>query len=300
MREIFNEGRICGLSAWELYARYALSRNPNAKILNEQQWLSASLSSNMSMILRIPGGTERGVYDFKLPEGSELCGCSTIYGSVFEGEPVYGDDGFWAIRIEDYGRLVRNDLQVHPLTPGEPQDVPMKDNPIDIDETLWQRCRDYMKVTGALMFQPGDWVDTTYWEQLTNETGQGLVTQHNEPLLAPMRDWIAAKNLEPDMAKTGFIRIAVAETIYEDLPILFQGFSYKNLVAGEVGYSYVPDVGAPESGGFLGPASFPWACKVVLVTTTEVVRSLISGPNPPIPTPVPDWVHVWNPEWKNP
>lgn len=299
MKEIYNEGRVVGLSAWEIYVRHILATNPTATPLNEQQWLSASLSSNTSMIMRIPAGTSRGVHDFKLPENSDICGCSTIYASIFEGEVTLDETGLWATRVDDYGRLIQNDLVLHPVSPGEPSDVPTKENPIDVPADFTEKCKDYIKVSGGLMFQPGDWNDNIYYEEMLTEASQNVVTQDGLDLLAPLTNMIAAKSLEPDMSKTGFIRLAITGEIIHDVLILFHGFSYKALVSGEVGYAYVPDVGKPEDGGFLGPAVFPWGCQIVFLVTNEVLRAMMSGGEPPIGPPIPEWVNQWSPEWSD-
>lgn len=298
MRELYNEGRVSGLSSWELYVRHMLSQNPTATPLNEQQWLSATITSNVAMIMKIPKGTTRGIHDFKLPLDSDICGCSAIYATIFEGEVTLDETGLWAVRVDDYGRLIQNDLERSPRSPGEPEDVPTKDNPIDLPARLIEQCKNFVKISGGLMFQPGDWVDNVYWETLLTESYEDLTTQYNEEILAPMRDLVAAKSLEPDMSKTGFIRLAITGDFTEDVYILFRGFSYKGLVSGEVGYAYVPDLGKPEDGGFLGPAVFPWGCQVEFLITNEVIRSLMSGDEPPIGPPIPEWVNEWNPEWK--
>lgn len=276
MRQIYQEGRVIGYSQYELYVRQLLSTNPTATIMNEREWLSASLSSNISMILRVPAGTTRGAHDFQLPEGSAICGCCTIYASIFEGEITPIPDSNWALRVDDYGRLIRNDEEVHPVTPGGPEQVPTKDDPVTIGPKFAQQCRDYLKVTGALMFQPGEWIDNVYYVNVLTESDEIVDTQNSQELLAPVRDLIACKSLDPNMNATGFIRLAIDEDITDDFYILFTGFSYKALVSGEVGYSYVPDVGTPESGDFLGPARFPWGCKIALTVSNPVMHVMMS------------------------
>lgn len=299
MREIYNEGRVVGLSAWEIYVRHILAANPTAIPLNEQEWLSASLSSNISMIMRIPEGTKKGVHDFKLPYNCDLCGCSTIHASIFEGKVTLDESGLWAVRIDDYGRLIRNDLEVNPQTPGEPEDVPTKDNPVDIPPEFEEQCKEYLKISAGLMFQPGEWNSNVYYEEVLTQSEQIVTTQQNDDLLAPMMKLIAAKSLEPDMSRTGFIRIALTGEITTDVLVLLHGFSYKALVEGEVGYAYVPDLGKPEDGGFLGPAVFPWGCPVTFNVTTDVIRAIIDGGgDPPIGPTIPEWVNEWNPSWK--
>lgn len=297
MKEIYNEGRVVGLSSWEIYVRHMLAQNPTATPLNEQEWLSASLSPNVSMVLRIPEGTERGIHDYKLPADSDICACNLICGYLFDGEVALDDRGMWGVRVEDYGRLVRNDPDVHPESPGEPEDIPTKDNPIDVPDAFIEKCKEFLKISSGLIFQPGEWIDSVYYTNVLTQSEQKIVTQRNDYLLAPMRNIFAAKMLEPDMAKTGFIRLAITGDITTDILLYLRGFSYKGVVSGEVGYAYVPDLGKPEDGGFLGPATFPWASPIQFIITTEVMSALIDGSYPPIVPPVPDWVNQWNPSW---
>lgn len=300
MREIYNEGRVVGYNQYELYLRNILARNPNASILTERQWLSASLSSNMSMILRIKAGTTRGVHDYLLPEYSDLCGCTVIFGSIFEGKPNFGedDDSDWAVRIDDYGRLVQNDVDKNPVTPGMPEDVPTKDDPISLGDFAKQ-CKEYIKVTGALMFQPGEWIDNVYYTGLLTQDGDQILTQDGRQLNVPQTNYEAEKSLDPDLSKPGFIRLAINSDIENEFYILFHGFSYKSLVEGEVGYNYIPDIGSPANGDFLGPGSFPWGCPITLTVSTTVLRAFMEGIDPDIPTPLPEWVTEWNPSWKD-
>lgn len=272
MREIYNEGRVLGYSNFDLYVRQLLSTNPKTKVLTERQWLSASLSANSSMILRVPAGTQPGYHDYVLPEGSDLCGCSIIYGSVFEGDVTLDETSTWAMRVDDYGRLISNTYQLHPESPGEPENVPAKPDPISLTPEYKNRCRNYLKISGALMFQPGEWTDNIYYEPLMTESNEPVWTEDDEEILAPMNDQIAVKSIEPDLSKQGFIRLAVNEEITADTYILFNGFSYKTLAAGEVGFSQLFTKGLPEDGDFLGPATYPWGCKIVLAMSTDVMR----------------------------
>ena len=276
MREIYNEGRVVGLSAWELYLRQTLSTEPKTTVLNERQWLSASLSANSAMVLKISAGTTAGYHDYILPEGSDLCGCSVIYGSIFEGSVTVGDNSPWAVRVDDYGRLISNTLSLHPQTPGTSEYVPTKADPISITPEFAEQCRQYLKVTGALMFQPGEWTDNIYYDTLLTEIGEEIWTEDNEELLVPRSDLIAAATVDPNFAELGFIRLAIAEDITSDFYILFHGFSYKSLAQGEVGYNQIYVKGLPEDGDFLGPASYPWGGRIVLTLTTDVMRTLLN------------------------
>ena len=274
MKQIYNEGRVVGLSSWELYVRQVLSSNPEATLLSERQWLSASLSANCSMILKVKAGTTAGYHDYVLPEGSDLCGCSTIQGSIFEGDVTMLDED-WAGRVDDYGRLISNIYLRHPETPGEPADVPAKEDPITIGPKFADQCREYLKITGALMFQPGEWTSNIYYSNVLTEEGEDVWTEDGQDLLAPQSDYVAAASLKPDFSKRGFIRLAVSEDIENDLYILFTGFSYRTLAAGEVGYQDIYTKGCPEDGDFLGPASFPWGCIINMNVSTSVMQVLI-------------------------
>lgn len=250
MREIYNEGRVVGLSAYEIYVRQVLSSDPNADVLTEQEWLSAALGANTSMILKVPSGTAAGYHDFVLPEGSDLCGCSIIYGSLFEGAVNVDSSGYWATAVTDYGRLVSNSSSSHPVTPGQPEDVPTKPNPETIPSTYSNQCDEYLKITSALMFQPGQWN------------------------LESIPD--GRYSLTPDLQERGFIRLAIHEVITQDILILFHGFSYKPLLLTGVINSRTADDRKPENGDFLGPVEFPWACKIVLVATTDMIKDHIN------------------------
>lgn len=246
MREIYNEGRVVGLSQWELYLRQTLSTDPNAKVLSEQEWLAASLSSNSSMILKVAANTPAGSHDYVLPEGSDLCGCSVIYGSIFEGAVRLDESGYWATAVTDYGRLVSNTASSHPVTPGQPANVPTKANPEVIPTSYADQCDDYLKITGSLIFQPGT------WELDSIPDGRYKLT--------------------PDMHERGFIRISVHEKINNDVYILLHGFSFRNLFNGGAGYDHLAELDEPQNGDFLGPSEFPWACKVVLIVTTDMIK----------------------------
>lgn len=272
MKQIFNEGRIVGLSTYELYIRQLLSNDVNAHPLSESEWLASGMSANASMILKIPSGTLAGVHDYILPVGSDLCGCSIIYASIFEGKVKTTDDCDWALGVNDYGRLVSNTATSHPETPGQPENVPAKEDPITITEDFAEQCRNYLKVTSALMFQPGTWVPVngfTSW--LTEESNQ-----NDDRIVIPIEEGDLSVDCVPDLTQRGFIRLAIAEDITTDLLVLINGFSRRSLQINPTSPGQAVGASNPENGDFLGPALFPWACKIVLVVTTEVFNVIMS------------------------
>ena len=52
-RQIWNEGRVVGLSAYELYVRHTLSEFPNEPVMSEKEWLASTLGDGLSLILNI-------------------------------------------------------------------------------------------------------------------------------------------------------------------------------------------------------------------------------------------------------
>ena len=52
-RQLWNEGRVVGLSAYEVYLKQHLSKNPDIEPATEIEWLAASIASGSSMILKI-------------------------------------------------------------------------------------------------------------------------------------------------------------------------------------------------------------------------------------------------------
>lgn len=271
MKTIYNEGRIVGQSAYELYIRQLLSVNPNATPLDERTWLSASLSANQSMILKIPAGTERGVHDYVLPENSDLCGCSVIYASIFEGECDTDESG-WARNVRSYGRLIENTGERHPETPGTHDLVPTAFDPVTMPEIYIEQLRNYIKVTSALMIQPGTWESNIENVEFWDEAGVPITDEDGEELLIPYNSNGAFAAYTPDLSLPGFIRLAFNEDTSVDMYILFHGFSYKTLVNGEVGYEKLDFSKYPEDGDFLGPARFPWGCKIILTLTSDLIR----------------------------
>ena len=271
MKVLYNEGRVQGLSSYELYVRQMLSRNPEAHILSESQWLAASLSTNNSMVLKITAGTTEGYHDYILPEGSDLCGCTTVFAALFEGSATF--EGIWAKRIDDYGRLISNTPTRFPVTPGEPSDVPAKED-LRMTPEYIQQCSEFMKVSAGLVLQPGEWIDNVYQVELLDEGGVTIITEEGEELLADLSDDITRMSLDVDLSARGFVRLLFTKPIEHDFYIFLHGFAYKNVLAGMSGFDNLLTTSNPENGDFLGPQSFPWAVPIFLLYTGNMLNSL--------------------------
>ena len=275
MRTLYNEGRVVGLSAYEIYVRQVLSVDPDAEILSEREWLAATLSANNSMILKIKAGTTRGYHDYLLPAGSDLCSCTWIIGSIFEGDVTCDANDEWAIKVDDYGRLISNTALRHPVTPGYPSDVPVKADYIHPSEEYANQCKEYMKISAGLMLQPGEWTSNVYQVPLTNETDVELTTENDEVLLADLCDERARMRYKANLAERGFARILIMQDIEHDFYILLRGFSHKSLVISLFGD--VNDSLHPQNGDFLGPELFPWANPISFVYTNDMMSTFTAA-----------------------
>lgn len=249
MQKIYNEGRVVGLSAYELYVRHTLVEYPDNDILTEREWLAATLGDGVSMILKVAGGTSAGVHDYPLPGNSTLCAANTITASIFNGTvDIDKSNKLWATKVTSYGPLIDNSARKSPTTPGEEANqVPTKDL-LSWDDDNIHMLRDYLKVIDGVTFQPGTW------------TASGT---------AP------AKDFNPDLSKPSVVRLRFSKAIESDLYILLTGFLFRPIVAG----LSKMDTGSintqrPQNGDFLGVEVYPWANKIVFTVPSEVFNAI--------------------------
>lgn len=315
MKYIYNEGRIAGLSQYELYIRQLMSTNPEATPMTEREWLTSTLANNLSMILKIPAGTTKGIHDYVLPKGSNLTACTQVFGSLFQGQVTLDQSGYWAIRVGDYGDAISNTQYSYPQTPGTPEYVPYKDDPAQENEIILERAAEFLKIREALVIQPGEWTDAVYPPDPGPEPHPGEIVTWDSPLIdsTPVYDnpsdivltteddvWLedtrtgtweemiedleqyrpkpvnAQKCLNPDFHENGFVRILLTEETVNDVYILLHGFVDKIMLDGEVSFPYQSGQSSrPQDGDFLGPSMFPWACPVVLIISTDIEEALI-------------------------
>ena len=249
MRVIYNEGRVVGLSAYELFVKRQLAEGVDpADIPSESDWVTSNITDAKggSMILKIPAGSA-GVCDFNLPSGTTLCGSGPMYATLFEGDVSLDESGIWGQHVTDYGRLISNTPASSPLAPGRAGNVPTKVNPALLPTSYRKQCVDYMKINSAIAVQPGDW-------ELTDQD-------------APY------KKLRPTFTHPGFVRIVLSATTSVDIYIMITGFISTELL-GE--YIEVEDFTADyKDGQTLGPVVFPWASKIQLLMTTDSLKGYL-------------------------
>lgn len=272
-KEIYNEGRVVGFSAYETYVKQFLAEDPTGDPASEKEWLAASLASGASMILRLSeilANVDGGqlIVDIPLPPTSKLATANTVLASFFDGEVEYSGvegtiqdisdttpsirplrDTGWATKITSYGQLISgNELSGRLPDPvDDTTSVPKQtiDNWANTGSNR-DRLRDYMKIVDGLVIQPG-----TY--KLSEDP-----------------------KFVPDLAgsdSTPFIRLLIKGPIF-GTQILLTGFTVKSVL---IGTSKLDGSDAPEDGDFIGPGAYPWANKIVFSVPTSYIAYFASG-----------------------
>jgi len=258
-QEIYNEGRVVGLSAWELYMREALGEGISPdKIPNERQWLASMIGSGASMILKIPTGTTKGVHDYELPAGSELSAAGVIVANPFMGTCEW-DISNWAKKVTSYSSLILNNDEYAPSDNGST--VPYDEEYSD------QECASvvsqFVKLTDGIVF-------TKY--------ANWIPTGEDEP----------NKDIDPNFnTSSTVVRLYISADITSDLYVMFTGFTNKRILQGLSGHA-APDgdvsVGGSTdtehnnwpNGGMLGPEITPWASKIVFSVPSSIYHMISS------------------------
>ena len=253
-QEIYNEGRVVGLSAWELYMREALGEGVSPdKIPSEREWLSSMIGSGASMVLRIPSGTAKGVQEFNLPSNSDLSAAGVIIANPFMGTCDW-DSSNWATKITSYSSLIQNNTTDSPSADGS--DVPYNS---DYSE---QECASivsqFMKITDGIVY-----TKNAYWIS-TGSTPQ--------------------KDIDPNFNESSaVVRLYIDADITSDTYVLLTGFTNKRVLQGLSGHAVleggVSKGGSTDilnndwaDGGMLGPEIFPWASKIVFSVPSSAYR----------------------------
>lgn len=261
-KEIWNEGRVVGLSAYEIYVKQHVASGSDLPVASEREWLSSSLAMGNSLLLKCPvspesiGPQDHYFASIEFPSESRLAAANTIVAQFFDGDAVLDSGSFWASRISDFGSAIANSESLHPSGDLDPIDVPSQPAS-DIDSDKKQALQNYMKIVDGVVINPGSWVDAA----------------SNPPY----------SDFHPNYSSNNAIlRIHVKGNIdAEHRPwIIFTGFTIKNILAGvSGGDGSVDNLTSTEiaDGEFLGPAIFPWAAKICFVVPNSYVRYLSNG-----------------------
>ena len=272
MRKIYNEGRIQGLSSYEIYTKLhqATVTDPTVQPASEREWLASSLAMGASMLLKIEADTnhadnENWTKDIQFPDNTLLCAANTIMASFFTGEGEYGvqqSAGMhpnWANRVSDYGSLISNTDALHPDGPdgqvGPTGNVPTQASAIqNWPQAQKDKLANYMKIVDGIIIQPGTWAES----------------KNNPP----------ARDLAADLGSYPRIRLLFKGPITTDFEILLTGFSIRAVVIGETGLAGSTNtvgLNKPQDGDFLGPGQFPWANKVIFSVPSSYIAYFVSG-----------------------
>lgn len=261
-KEIYNEGRVVGYSAYEMYVKEHKEIDPDSEVASEREWLASSLFMGSSMILKLANinvsGSTPTVVEYALPTyttngvsvRSGLCACNTIIGSFFDGECAFNDNShIWASKVTSYGTLINNTASSSPsghVTTINSTTVPRGNGSMTASSIA--RMKDYTHILDAVIIQPGTW---------TNSSSG-----------SPKKDF------SPDMNRQPTIRITVTKSITETY-ILLSGFTSRTVASGECGVDSSVDTRSPQDGDFLGPQCFPWANKVIFTMPTSYIQTCL-------------------------
>ena len=254
-KQIYNEGRVVGLSSYEIYLKQHYATNPDLTPATERQWLASSLAMGSSMLLKYGPDNDDSLHyvDIQLPSDSRLCAANTIVANLFTGKGNYADGSNWANRITDYGPLISNTVASSPNGEvGTTGTVPVQDFDTWKDSILTS-LQGYIRIVDGLVIQPGTWTES-----------------QNQP---------PEKDLEPNLSQFPRIRLLINGAIQSEVEILLTGFTARTVISGtamtdgSTGTEY-PDY--PSDGEFLGPAEYPWANKIVFSTPSAALNVLLT------------------------
>mgnify|MGYP004558670543 CR=1 FL=1 len=270
MKTIYNEGRVVGLSAYEIYVKQFVQDHPDEDPATEREWLASSLAMGNSMLLKlsnvtIPEGKDVGIIEIPLPQNSKLCAANTIIASFMfaEGLPIapgtavnsnYGSGTyFWYKEIHNLGQLIQNN-STNPKDGYIASDyltsIPPQAKLGYPSEWAKLRLRGYMSIYDGVVIQPGNWK--------ASETSANC------------------KDFEPDLSKSPVVRLLYNQN-FANATILLTGFSISTVVKGESGIEGSTGTEHPENGDFLGPQAYPWANKIIFSIPSEVCNYFLNN-----------------------
>lgn len=245
-RELYNEGRVVGYSAYELYVKQHQAENPDIEPATEREWLSSTLAFGSSMLLKITPSEEL-VRDFQFPTNTRLCAANTIIASHFIGNGNFGS-GIWANRVTNYGDLVLNNSSQSPSGTIGPSGTVPYNTELSDESGLKLSLMQYLKIIDGVIIQPGTW--------------------SNSPNVPPQKD------MSPDMSSYPRLRLSFQSPITSDVYVLLTGFTNRVIVQGMTGIDSSTNTQHPEDGDFLGPSTFPWSNKVIFTTPLSLTYYL--------------------------
>lgn len=252
-QEIYNEGRVVGLSAWEIFVKEALGNGVSPKdIPDEPKWLASMIGCGSSMILKIPEGTEAGVREFALPTESNLSAAGVVIANPFMGSCTWDGNTNWATKVISYSPLIQNEAGAAPSPTGNT--VPYDP---DYNHSIYRSMLgDYVKITDGVVY---------------TKNAKWLRTPSGQPY----------EDIDPNFnSSTTYVRLLLSETLRSDVYVLFTGFTNRRILQGLSGFA-APDgdysIGGSTdtdhndwiNGGMLGPEMIPWSSKIIFTVPSS-------------------------------
>lgn len=252
--DIFNEGRVVGYSAYETYIKQFLSENPDGTPATEREWLSSMLASGASLMLRVPADNDDSLHvvNIDLPANSKLRAANFIMANYTNVE-VASAGRQYPTKVSSYSEnLVPNSDNRHP-TAGYHTTNTLPTAASLSEQVNIEAIKNYFKIKDGVVLQDGTWVD-------------------NPTIARPPR-----MSFTPDMTKTPILRLLVNGRITQPFDILLTGFTDATVLEGTTGIQESQLTTSPENGDFLGPATFPWAGKVIFGISSNVAEQYFAS-----------------------
>ena len=258
-KEIYNEGRVVGESAYEIYVRQHLAQYPDTPPASEKDWLSATIASGSSMLLKVPATSSAtedwtdGYMEIQLPNSSTLCAANTIVASFFDGEAHFPSNSRWADRITSYGPLILNNSTDSPET-GEASSTATipQDGESAVPQSTLTKLASYMNIIDGVVIHPGYWKDA-----------------NPQP---PEKDFLP--NLADEHPR---IRLKYHGKVDAEPLVLLTGFTISSVIAGMVGTTGSVGTAHYANGDFLGPVDFPWSSKIVFSVPDSYIHFMLKS-----------------------
>ena len=240
VKEIYNQGRVVGYSAYEIYVRHHMSEDPHTPPATEREWLASTIGSGMSTLLKLDDSCfyktigDYTAYEVALPSESTLYAANTIVGSSFTGDANY--DSHFATYVKDYGVLLSNTSSSHPKA--EETNHPV-DTDLGLTDAQLIQLKHYARVIDGVLMGPKTW--------------------ERSDKLEPYMDF------KPDLKDAQKIRILLrgSRDTSLNVPILLTGFTMRSILSGVASVEGSTNTENAVNGDFLGPGVIPWASKIV-------------------------------------
>jgi hypothetical protein len=215
-------------------------------------------------------------------------------GSIFLGEGYFNPtgsniigensldvgDNVFACRIKDYGELLNNSsTSCPPCGDYDQSNIDSTTYPLgndkgalgynitrnnvtttyalsELDQT---KLMQYIKIADGLVLQPGEWTNNDY---------EGITDRKPE------------MDFKPNMSQPPIIRLLFTSNVSTPFYVLFTGFTHRTVIEGTTGIDTSVHTGSPEDGDFLGPATYPWANKIIFHTPGILTYYIKNGIQP--------------------